>query len=357
MDRLKVAVVGVGALGRHHARILSTMPGVELVAVADPNPTQGQAVAESCRCEWTPDFRTLVDRIDAASIVVPTFLHQSVAEVFLSRRVPVLIEKPLAKEVREARSLVQLADAGGVALQVGHIERFNPAFVELENSVSEPRYLRTERHSPYPFRSTDIGAVHDLLIHDIELVLHLAGSEVSMIEAFGVCLVGGYEDCVQARLRFTNGCVADLCASRLCPQTKRTVQAWSASGWASADLQARSVTRIKPGLPILAGQRPYELSLQKGANIAQLKEEMFTKYFPMESISITEGDALTMELSSFLNSVRTGSRPVVNGHDALRAVEVAEGILRSMEGHAWNGTSAGPIGIHALFSPAAKAAA
>ncbi len=357
MDRLKVAVVGVGALGRHHARILSTMPGVHLVAVADPNPTQGQAVAESCKCEWTADFRSLVGRIDAASIVVPTFLHQSVAEEFLKRSIPVLIEKPLAKESREARALVELADAHKVPLQVGHIERFNPAFVELENSVTAPKYIRTERHSPYPFRSTDIGAVHDLLIHDIELVLHLAGAPVSMIEAFGVCLVGGHEDCVQARLRFENGCVADLCASRLCPQTKRTIQAWSAGGWASADLQARSVTRIKPGLPMLAGQRPYDLSLQKGANIAQLKEEMFTKYFPMETISVTEGDALTAELSSFLQCVRTGSRPVVNGHDALRAVEVAEGILRSMEGHSWNATSAGPTGIQALFSPAAKAAA
>ena len=357
MDRLRVAVVGVGALGRHHARILSTMPGVELVAVADPNPTQGQAVADACRCEWTPDFRTLAGQVDAASIVVPTFLHQKVAEEFLQRGVPVLIEKPLAKTAAEARALVRLANEKKIPLQVGHIERFNPAFVELANSVGSPRYIRTERHSPYPFRSTDIGAVHDLLIHDIELVLHLAASPVAGIEAFGLCLVGGHEDCVQARLRFENGCIADLSASRLCPQTKRSIQAWSAEGWATADLQARSVTRIKPGVPVLAGQLPFDLSLQKGANIAQLKEEMFTKFFPMETVSVTEGDALTLELSSFLDCVRTGRRPVVNGEDALKAVEVAEGILQSMEAHAWNGTAAGPMGIQALFSPAAKAAA
>lgn len=357
MERLRVAVVGVGALGRHHARILSTMPGVELVAVADPNPVQGQAVAEACRCEWTADFRALADRVDAASIVVPTFLHLNVAEEFLKRSVPVLIEKPLAKDVSEARTLVRLAREHGIPLQVGHIERFNPAFVELENSIGQAKYIRTERFSPYPFRSTDIGAVHDLLIHDIELVLHLANAPVAHIEAFGLCLAGGHEDCVQARLRFENGCIADLSASRLCPQTKRTIQAWSSEGWATADLQARSVTRIKPGLPMLAGQLPFDLSLVKGANIAQLKEEMFTKFFPMETVSVTEGDALTMELSCFLDCVRTGRRPLVNGDDALQAVEVADGILRSMNAHAWNGSQSGPTGVHALLPASNRAAA
>jgi predicted dehydrogenase len=356
MDRLKVAVIGVGALGRHHARILSTMPGVELVAVADPNPVQGQAVAESCRCAWTADFKSLVGQVDAASIVVPTSLHLRVAQEFLNAKIPVLIEKPLAKEVHEARAIVELADRQGIPLQVGHVERFNPAFIELTNGLCLPKYIRTERFSPYPFRSTDIGVVHDLLIHDIELVQHLAASKVAGIEAFGVCLVGGHEDCVQARLRFENGCIADLSANRLCPQVKRTIQVWSTSGWATADLQARSVTRITPGLPIQSGQLPFELAQQKGANISQLKEEMFSKFFPTETVQVTEGDALTMELSSFLDSVRTGKRPLVNGHDALSAVEVADEILKSMSQHAWSGSANGPVGIHALLPGHRKAA-
>src|SRR5262245_44022029 len=209
-DVLRLAVIGVGALGRHHARILSKMDGVKLVAVADPRPQQAQAVAESCGCDWTTDYRTLFGRIDAASIVVPTSLHRTVAAELLQRTIPVLVEKPLAPTVEDGQILVRLAAEHRVPLQVGHIERFNPAFQQLASACGSPRYIRAERFSPYAFRSMDIGAVLDLMIHDIDLTLSLVRSPLVDIQAFGLCLVGGHEDCVQARLTFANGCIADL---------------------------------------------------------------------------------------------------------------------------------------------------
>ena len=347
MEPLKLAVVGVGALGRHHARILSQMPGVKLVAVADPNVAQAQSVAESCGCEWTPDFRTLLQRIDAASIVVPTFLHKSVASEFLCRSIPVLVEKPLAASVDDGRTLVRLADEHKIPLQVGHIERFNPAFEKLAEQTGSPKYIRAERLSPYAFRSMDIGAAHDLMIHDIDLVLSLVGSRVERVEAFGICIVGGREDCVQARLTFANGCIADLTANRVCPDFRRTLQVWSESGCVQADLHQREVTAYRPGAALLAGELPFELGQRTGADIAALKAEMFSRFITVEKTPASNADALTAELASFVDAVRNHRRPAVDGHQALAALEVAERILTRVAEHAWDGDAGGRIGPHA----------
>jgi len=331
MERLKLAVIGVGALGRHHARILSSNPEVELVAVADPNETQGRAVADACHCEWTPDYRTLLGRVDAASIVVPTGMHADVAANFLRRSTPVLVEKPLAANTEEGRMLVRLASEHRVPIQVGHIERFNPAFEALDRLVSKPRYLRAERFSPYAFRSMDISAVHDLMIHDIELCLQLAGSAVSNVEAMGATIAGGLEDGVQARITFESGCIADLSALRVCPFFRRSMIAWTNTGCVHADLHERKVTCYRPGPRAENGERPYDLAQQPGVDIAGLKESMFTDFIAVEHPEIPAGvDALTAELADFLQAVRTGESPRVDGRRGLAALDVADRILEAV---------------------------
>ena len=346
---MRVCVVGVGALGRHHARILNQIPGVDLVAVADPQAEQGQQVAETCGCEWTPDYRTLLDRVDAASIVVPTSLHLRVGSDFLNHGVPVLIEKPLAGNVRDGKALVDLALSKRLPLQVGHIERFNPAFQELQARCGEPKYIRAERMSPYPFRSTDIGVVHDLMIHDLELIVNLVGEQPCRVEAFGVSVVGGHEDCVQARLHFPGGCIADVTAHRVCPTARRSLQVWSDQGCVTADLQSRQVVGFTPRIPVRAGQLPFNLSQQPGADIPTLKADMFGHFIAMEEVAGSSADALTAELSSFLDAVREHETPKVDGRQALRALEVAEQVLTSVKAHQWDGSPTGRTGPMALL--------
>lgn len=349
---LRTAVIGVGALGRHHARILSTLPGIELVAVADPNVQQGRAVAEAAGCDWTDDFRTLFGTIDAASIAVPTSLHCEVASELLRRSVHVLVEKPLASTPDEGEVLLRLAEEHRVTLQVGHIERFNPAFQELADWTDEPKYIRTERYSPYPFRSLDIGVVLDLMVHDVDLVLSLTGECPVNVEAFGVSLLGGHEDCAQARLYFPGGCVADLSVNRVCPSVTRSMQVWSRRGCAIADLQNRTVSRFSAGLALQAGQLPYELACSESVPVSEMKEQMFGRFISVEQHQASNADALTMELSEFASAVRDGSPTRVDGRAGLLALRVAHEILERIDQHCWNGTQMGPIGPHVLIDRA-----
>jgi predicted dehydrogenase len=346
---LRVAVVGVGALGRHHARILSQLPDVSLVAVADANQQQGQAVAASCGCEWTPDYRTLLGAIDAVSIVVPTFLHRSIAEDFLCRSIPVLVEKPLTATVEDGSVLVRLAQEHDVPLQVGHIERFNPAFRTLAEKAGNPKYIRCERVSPYAFRSMDIGAVHDLMIHDIELVLALVGETPERVEAFGVTILGGHEDCAQARLTFPGGCIADITANRVAPQFTRTLHCWSDRNCLHADLTARTVTSFSPSDAMLGGELPFEMVQQGQASAAELKPEIFSRFLKQETFAGSDEDALTAELQSFLNCIQSNRAPLVSGVQGLAALRVAERVLESISGHCWDGRSDGRRGPDALL--------
>jgi predicted dehydrogenase len=346
MNQLRYMVVGVGALGRHHARIAAGLEGVELLAVADPHEPQGRAVAEQHGATWVADYRQMLDRVDAVSVVVPTFLHRQVTCACLAAGVPTLVEKPLAGNIDDGRAILAAARRQQTLLQVGHIERFNPAFRETRSRVSSPKYIRAERFSPYAFRSMDIGAVHDLMIHDIDLVLTLAGGAVTDVEAFGVCVLGGHEDSVNARLHFANGCIADLTANRVCPTFRRHLHVWSADGCVDANLHTREVAHYRPSSRLLAGELPYELAQQRGADIAQLKEAVFGEFIEVETPTLVERDQLTDEIASFVESIRTGSLPVVDGEAGLAAVEVAERIVEAVRDHRWNGGSSGAVGPH-----------
>ena len=354
MKRLRVAVIGVGALGRHHARILSELNGVDLVAVADSQAERGQEVASKHRTRWVSDYRTLIDgqSVDAVSVVVPTIGHRSVAGEFLDRGIPVLVEKPLAASLDQARELAELATRNHALLQVGHIERFNPAFQAAERVVVAPKYIRCERTSTYTFRSTDIGVVLDLMIHDIDLVLALVKSPLRQCEAFGIGVMGANEDAVQARLHFENGCIADLTASRISPTASRSMTVWSASGCITADLHQREVKRFAPGNALLYGTPPLERAAQPGTDLEALKKDVFGQFVTTENLPVdTSGaDALTQELSQFVDCVINGHQPHVDGNQALEAMIVADSVLDAVRKHSWNGQASGPVGPYPIMA-------
>ncbi len=335
MSKLKVMVVGAGALGRHHARILSTLPGVELVAVADPRESIGRGVAEAHGSQWIPDFQAAIDTVDAASIVVPTSLHLPVAREFLQRGIPVLVEKPLAGNVTDAEQLVALADAQNTILQVGHVERFNPAMKAARRVYGQPRYIRAERVSPFPFRSTDISVVHDVMIHDIDLVLDLVKSPVTRVESFGIGMMGAGADIATARLYFESGCIADLTASRLNPTSSRMMHVWSPIGCVAIDFQARTVTNYSPSEALLFGPSPVEQASRPGADVERLKQDVFGKFLHVKQLDVVQEDALTAELSEFTHCVQDGSQPSCAGHAALAALKVADQVLQSINAHQW----------------------
>lgn len=335
MSVLRTMVVGVGALGKHHARILAGMDGVDLVAVADPREDIGRQVAAEFDADWLPDFRSAIARIDAASIVVPTSRHLSVASEFLKRGIPVLVEKPLTASVAEAQQLVDLSRKHKAIMQVGHVERFNPAMQVAREYCTRPRYIRTERVSPFPFRSTDIGVVHDLLIHDLDLVLSLVSSPVESVDAIGTQVVSHHEDIANVRLRFRNGCIADLTASRVNPTASRTMQLWSATQCVSVDFHSREVVAYSPDKSLLNGHLPVDLAMQPGADVEQLKQDIFGRFIHVDHPAVSDADALTAELSEFTSCIRTGQTPSCDGVAALAAVELAERVLQSMAGNSW----------------------
>lgn len=300
MTRLRLAVVGVGHLGQAHARILAGFPDVELVGVCDVNAAQARAVAQKYGSRPFSDHRPLIGGVDAAVIVVPTSHHHAVACDFLGRGIPLLVEKPLAPTLRQADEMVQLARKRGVVLQVGHVERFNPAFERLQEQGPRPRLIHCQRLGPYTGRSTDIGAVLDLMIHDIDLVLALTGSPVESVHAAGLSLMGGHEDVASARLEFANGCAAQLSVSRVHPCALRRTEVWGETGHASVDYARRHLTLVR--------------HLADGTSAVT--------EWDGESV-----DQLTCELREFVDCVHQGGRPRVDGTAGREAVAIADRIL------------------------------
>ncbi|MSR57345.1 MAG: Gfo/Idh/MocA family oxidoreductase [Planctomycetaceae bacterium] len=327
MTSLRMGVVGTGALGRHHARILAEMADVELTAVADVNAVVGAEVAQRCHTEWVADYRDLVGRVDGVVVAVPTQGHFAVAGEFLRNGIDVLVEKPIAASLEQAEHLVEWAAANGAILQVGHIERFNPAFVAARNYLDAPRYIRAQRYSPYSFRSTDIGVVHDMMIHDIDLVCSLVSAPVERVEAFGIAILGGHEDCVQARVTFADGCIADLSANRVSPITRRDMQVWSAGGCAHLDFAARETVVYLPSPMLHYGMPLVERAREPGADLDQLKSDVFGKYIKSHRPAVTPRDQLTEELLAFAESIRTRRRPLVGGVEATLAMSIAARII------------------------------
>lgn len=350
MSRLRVAVVGVGHLGQNHARVLASLPGVELVGVADTRPEQARAVAEKNGTLAFSDYRALLGAVDAVSVAVPTFLHREVAGAFLERGIATMVEKPLATSLAEAEELVGLARSRGTVLQVGHIERFNPALTALDGLDLRPKYIAAERLSTYTFRSTDIGAVLDIMIHDIDLVLARVNAPVRSVSAVGVSVFGGHEDIANARIEFEDGCVANLTASRASFQTVREMRLWGEEGYASLDFANKSGTLVRPSEALLRG----ELDL-KGVDLSQpaaIKEHLFGTILRLDQVQTGGREPLALELEDFVRAVRGEHRPKVSGDDALRAMRVADQVLQSLNGHQWDGGSVA-AGLHPSTTPTA----
>jgi predicted dehydrogenase len=332
MKRIRVAVIGVGHLGKEHARILASLPDVELVGVADVNHEQAQAVARRHNTQAFSDYWPLLNNVDAATIVVPTSYHLAVGREFLKRGIPLLIEKPLACTVAESQELVELAQQHGAVLQVGHIERFNPAYEDLRTRPLQPKLIRAQRMGPFTGRSTDVGVVLDVMIHDLDLVLGLVQAPVRSVDAVGVSVFGGHEDIASARLHFANGCVADVTANRASPTASRQMQLWGPEGYAEVDFAARKLTLVQPSEQVRRhGLDPARLD---PASRARIREELFTRHLELTTVDGKAQDQLTCELQDFINCVRTGQTPRVSGEDGLAAIGVAEQILQSIHANA-----------------------
>ncbi len=351
MAPIRTAVIGVGHLGQHHARILSGLPDVELVGVVDANPEQARAVATKLGTTPYESYTPLLGKVDAVSVVTPTVHHHEVAAAFLKAGVPVLVEKPVCRTVAEADDLIALAAKANVALQVGHIERFNPAFEELVRRPIRPKFIEAERHGPFTGRSVDIGAVLDLMIHDLDLLLSIVQSPVRNVSAVGAAVFGGHEDMVNARLEFESGCVAHVTASRITKLPKRRLRVWAPEGYAGIDFVTRKLILVQQSEEVRRNGLRVE-NLDAAAK-ARLKDEVFGRYLQVLSLDgDRKGDQLTAELKHFLDCVRTGRQPRVTGQDGRNALELAERVLTALRNHAWNGEAAGPNGPNGLPEPA-----
>ena len=342
MKALKVAVIGVGHLGRVHARILSKMPGMRLAGVVDVSPEQRTAVAEACRTNAFADHLAVVDKIDAAVIATPTRYHHAVAQDLIARGIHVLVEKPLAQDTQQGQELVRAAAAAGVVLQVGHVERFNPALGPAQPMLRSPKWIESRRLGGFACRILDVGVVLDLMIHDIDLVLSFTGELPCRVEAAGLSLFGQHEDVAQATLHFPGGCVAQLTASRISYENERKMQVWSEAGFACLDFAARSATVIRPHDAV------YDRSLQVEQLTPQerddLKNNLFEKYLVKETITPEPADQITAELEDFAAAIRTGGKPRVDGQAGLAAIGVAQQVLESLARHPWDGNAAGRTG-------------
>ena len=314
MNRLRVGVIGVGHLGRHHARVLAAMPEVKLVGVVDSRADQVQVVAEACGTSGYLDYQHLFDRVDAVSVAVPTVAHREVAGAFLERGIPAMVEKPLAPTLKEAAELVTLADANSTLLQVGHIERFNPALSVLDGLAFRPKYIAAERLGTYTFRSTDIGVVFDLMIHDIDLVLSMVQAPVRSVSAVGVGVFGGHEDVADARIEFEDGTVAHLTASRASFQAVRKMRLWGPEGYVTLDFATKQGTVIRPSDRLRRGE--VDLDGVDLTQAAAVKEHLFGKILRVDKVQADGREPLALELEDFVHAVRSGSRPRVTGADA-----------------------------------------
>lgn len=328
MNKLQVAVVGAGRLGGFHAQKLAARDDVELVAVVDPVTENRNRLAVQCRAEALEDYSSLLNRLDAAIIAAPTVLHHQIARDFLDAGVPLLVEKPLCANRAEADELVAAAQRSNVILQVGHVERFNPAFEAARATVRRPRYIDAVRTSAFTFRSTDVGVVLDVMIHDIDLVLSLVKSPVTKVEAVGVVVVGGHEDAVNARLEFESGCVANISASRVSYESIRRMQVWSDHGFAGIDFATRTATLVTPSETLR--RRQYHLEKFTPQELDYQRQHFAEEHLPKRQLTFDAVDALALEVDDFIQSIRNRRLPRVTGEAGRDALAVAEQILAAV---------------------------
>lgn len=308
-DKLRTAVIGVGYLGEFHAEKYAQLPDSELVAVVDTDMNRAAEVAAKVGTSPCADYRELLDRVDAVSIVVPTQYHFEVARAFLDRGVHVLLEKPITTTIEEADELIRIADERKAVFQVGHLERFNPVVMALDELLTGPRFIESLRIAPFKPRGTDVNVVLDLMIHDIDIIQHIIDSPVKQVNSIGAPVFTDEEDIANARIQFENGCVANVTASRISLKSERKMRIFQADSYITVDFQNKSLAVFRKG-----------------------SGEMFpgVPNVVMDQKNFEQGDALKSEIASFLECIRTGSTPVVSGRDGKRALETALMITKQL---------------------------
>jgi predicted dehydrogenase len=312
---LKVGVVGVGHLGQHHARIYRELPGIQFVGSFDTDPKK----------TGFPSLAALADAADAVSVATPTESHCAVARVFLERGKHVLVEKPITRNLAEAEELVTLARRNNCVLQVGHVERFNPVLRYLNEVLTDARFIEVHRLSPYPARSTDIGVVLDLMIHDLDIVLAIVKSPLAAVDAVGIPVLSASEDIANARLKFANGCVANITASRVSPDRMRKLRIFGRTKTGAAYISL-DYMRQEGQIYRMASDDARESSLLKkllAGKDATIVSEFAGKKIVREPVPIARDEPLKLELQSFIEAIQLRRQPVVTGEAAKQALEVA----------------------------------
>jgi predicted dehydrogenase len=305
MKRVKVGVIGVGYLGQFHAEKYAALPDVELVGVVDTDPVRAAEIARKLNARSFSEPARLLGQVDAVSIVVPTALHHRVAMQFLEQGVHLLLEKPMTVTLEQADELIEMAATKRVILQIGHIERFNPAVTSVKGLLKSPRYMTAERAAPFTVRCTDVNVVLDLMIHDLDIVTDLAGSEPKEISAAGASVITKEIDMATARIVFHNGCAADVTASRISNEKKRLLRVFDEEGVYISDYQTQKASVSR-----------------KGGNALP---ELVTS-----DISTERRDTLYEEITAFVRSIQTGSRPLVSGVEGRRALALATRISENI---------------------------
>jgi predicted dehydrogenase len=332
VNPVRVALIGAGAFGKNHARLLSQMPDVALVAIVDVNLARAQQLAARYGTRAFADLREVLGEIDAAVVAVPTVVHETVAEELLTAGVDVLMEKPIADSVQGGERLARLAEENGRILQVGHLERFNPAVMALEKATTLPLFFEIHRLSIFTPRSLDVDVVLDLMIHDLDIVLHLVGEEPVEIRAAGISILSPKVDIANVRLSFATGCVANLTASRVSTEQVRKLRMFQPREYLAVDYRRQDLARVR----VLPNELlPNELLLPRKneptpAN--RISDQQHRVHF--EQLPVDKKEPLALELASFFQAVRERSKPVVNGQQATQALRVADEILATIKMHA-----------------------
>lgn len=312
MKNIDVAVIGVGYLGRFHAQKYTTLEGVNLVAVADIDKLQGERVAAECNCIHVSDYRELLKSVDAVSIAVPTSFHHQVAGEFLDAGVDVLLEKPITVTLGEADDLIARADRNNLILQIGHLERFNPAVQAMEPFLTTPVFIESNRISTFKNRGVDVDVVLDLMIHDIDIILNIIHSPLKTIHTVGAPVATGNTDIANARLIFENGATANVTVSRISRTNVRQMRIFQPGSYINVDFGNRKVMTI------------------------QLSEELRESGMPKQLVELrtfSDGDALLSEITSFVEHVRDRSKPAVSGREGRRALDVALQVMAQIKEH------------------------
>lgn len=322
---LRTAVIGVGHLGTYHARIHAANPRCELVGVVDTRAEQRDKLAEECGCKGFADAAELPEDLDAVSVVVPTRFHAEVAVPLLERGIACLVEKPLAGDIESADRILEAAKRGGATLSVGHVERFQPGLRKVKEMGIAPRFIECHRLAPFSFRSMDVGVVHDLMIHDLDLILHLVDSEVESIDAAGGAILTDHEDLASVRLIFANGARANVTASRASLESMRRFRMFSSQGYVSLDFNKNYGLSIAKGPEWEAGREA--LRTLDPAELAQREDWLQGQVLSVTELELGGAERpLQAEIDAFLEAVQNGTPPEVTGEDGRRALALADRI-------------------------------